>query len=74
MAMQNRSKNGGAPSKRETAKPSAHRKHVIIAILLIACALLVLISLVTYDPSDEANADVRISHLWGAMRALGYYA
>ena len=68
MAMQNRSKNGGAPSKRETAKPSAHRKHVIIAILLIACALLVLISLVTYDPSDEANADVRISHLWGAMR------
>ena len=68
MAMQNRSKNGGTPSRRETAKPSTHRKHVILAILLIACALLILISLVTYDPADEANADVRFSHLWGAMR------
>ena len=68
MAMQNRSKNGGTPSRRETAKPSTHRKHVILAILLIACALLILISLVTYDPADEANAGVRFSDLWGAMR------
>ena len=35
---------------------------------MIACALLTLISLVTGDPADEANADVRLSHLWGAMR------
>jgi DNA segregation ATPase FtsK/SpoIIIE, S-DNA-T family len=68
MAMQNRPKNGAASSRKETAKPKSRRSHVVLAILLIACALLVLISLFTYDPSDEATADVRLSHLWGAMR------
>jgi DNA segregation ATPase FtsK/SpoIIIE, S-DNA-T family len=68
MAMQNRPKNGAASSRKDTARPKSRRSHVVLAILLIACALLVLISLLTYDPSDEANADVRLSHLWGAMR------
>ena len=68
MATQNRSKNGGTSSRREARKASAPRKHIIIAVLLIACAALTLISLVTYDPADEANADVRIGHLWGALR------
>jgi DNA segregation ATPase FtsK/SpoIIIE, S-DNA-T family len=68
MPMQNRSRNGGASPKKEGGKPKPPSKHTILAILLIACALLVLISLVTYDPSDEANADVRMSHLWGVVR------
>jgi DNA segregation ATPase FtsK/SpoIIIE, S-DNA-T family len=68
MALQNRPRNGAASSRKESPKPRTHRKHVVIAILLIACALLTLISLLTYDPADEANADVRIGHLWGAMR------
>jgi hypothetical protein len=38
-----------------------------LSILLIACAVLIFIALVTYDSADEANADVRISHLWGVV-------
>jgi S-DNA-T family DNA segregation ATPase FtsK/SpoIIIE len=68
MATQNRTRNGSTPPKREPSRPKGNRSIVILAILLIACAFLLLISLVTYDPADEANADVRISHLWGAMR------
>ena len=67
MAIQNRARVGAAPAKREPAKRNSHRSMTIFAILMIACAALLLISLVTYDPADEANADVRISHLWGAV-------
>ncbi len=44
------------------AKPSA-RKSSILAVLMMACALLVFLALVSYDPADEANADIHVSDL-----------
>ncbi|MCC6396248.1 MAG: DNA translocase FtsK 4TM domain-containing protein, partial [Bacteroidetes bacterium] len=67
MAQQLRQRPGAPAVRKEPSKPRASHKWAVLSILLIACALLIFIALVTYDPADEANADVRFSHLWGAM-------
>jgi S-DNA-T family DNA segregation ATPase FtsK/SpoIIIE len=44
-----------------TRKPE--RRQAILAVLLIATSLLIFLALVSYDASDEANADIHISDL-----------
>jgi DNA segregation ATPase FtsK/SpoIIIE, S-DNA-T family len=63
----------GAPAapKKESARSSGTRKWAILSILLLACAALIFIALVTYDAADEVNADVRFSHLWGELTGSG---
>jgi S-DNA-T family DNA segregation ATPase FtsK/SpoIIIE len=63
MASRNR-QNG---SRREPRRGSHDRRSAIVGILMIASALLVLIALVSYDPIDEANADIRVTDLAKAL-------
>jgi DNA segregation ATPase FtsK/SpoIIIE, S-DNA-T family len=49
--------------RRETGRSSSGRRSAIIGILMIAAAVLVLLALVSYDPYDEATADVRLTDL-----------
>ncbi len=67
MAQQMRTRNGGTAPRRESPAARGNRQWAIFAVLLIACAVLIFIALITYDSADEANADVRISHLWGSL-------
>jgi S-DNA-T family DNA segregation ATPase FtsK/SpoIIIE len=67
MAQQLRQRSGAPVVRKDAPKSRATHKWAVLSILLIACALLIFIALVTYDPADEANADVRFSHLWGAL-------
>jgi DNA segregation ATPase FtsK/SpoIIIE, S-DNA-T family len=60
-----------AAPKKESARSTGTRKWAILSILLIACAVLIFIALVTYDAADEVNADVRFSHLWGELTGSG---
>ena len=64
MAHQIRSRNEFAPVKRGVQRSVSDRKKSVIAILLIAVALLIFLALVSYDASDEANADVHVSDLF----------
>jgi S-DNA-T family DNA segregation ATPase FtsK/SpoIIIE len=61
MAASQRTRN----SSDEPRKGSAHRgrKLAVLAILMMVAGLLIFIALVSYDPGDEANADVRTSDL-----------
>ncbi len=52
------------PGRREARRRSPDRRNAIIAILLMAAAVLMFIALVSYDPSDEANADVHLTDLF----------
>lgn len=63
MAVQNRPRNGFAPSPRRKALTKSERKITVLAVLLIAFSLLTFLALVSYDASDEANADIRLSDL-----------
>ena len=55
------------PPKREPSNSRTNRRPAILAILLIACAALILIALATYNAGDEASGDIRLSHLWGVI-------
>ena len=50
-------------SRKESRKTRPGRRSAIVAILMISTAVLVLLSLVSYDPFDEANADVRLTDI-----------
>jgi S-DNA-T family DNA segregation ATPase FtsK/SpoIIIE len=67
MAQQSRQRPNAQAARKESAKPRGSRQWAILSVLLIAFAILIFIALVTYDSADEANADVRISHLWGVV-------
>ena len=61
MTTQPRARNEFAPRKRALTK--SERKVTVLAVLLIAVSLLTFLALVSYDASDEANADIRLSDL-----------
>jgi S-DNA-T family DNA segregation ATPase FtsK/SpoIIIE len=44
-------------------KRSPQRRIAIVSVLMMVFALLMFLALVSYDPSDEANADIHISDL-----------
>ncbi len=52
-----------AASMPKREKPSA-RKSSILAILTMALAVLIFLALVSYEASDEANADMRVTDLY----------
>jgi len=62
MAQQARIRNESASGRRSGSAASG-RRNAVLAVLLIVASLLLLVALVTYDPGDEATADVRISDL-----------
>lgn len=51
------------PQSREGNRSSLDRRIAILAILMIAAAVLLSIALVSHDPADEANADIRATDL-----------
>ncbi len=53
-----------AAGKGKAAPPSAARTTSIVAILLMALAVLLFLALISYDPADEANADLRLTDLY----------
>lgn len=57
----NKARNAGRASKDASATA---RKTSVVAILMIAGAILVFLALVSYDPADEANADLNITDLY----------
>ncbi|MEK6570582.1 MAG: DNA translocase FtsK 4TM domain-containing protein, partial [Bacteroidota bacterium] len=40
------------------------RRRQIIGLLVMALAVLILLSLVSYTPGDQANGDIRFTDLW----------
>lgn len=61
MTTHTRVRNDFAPRKKALTK--SERKVTVLAVLLIAFSLLTFLALVSYDASDEANADIRLSDL-----------
>lgn len=57
----NKARSAGRGAK---ASPTSARKTSIVAILVMALAVLVFLALVSYDPGDEANADLRFTDLY----------
>ncbi len=51
------------PASKSAPKRSSTRKTSVLALLMMACAVLVFLALVSYDANDEANADIRITDL-----------
>jgi len=51
------------PARREARKRSPDRRDAIIAILMMAAAVLMFIALVSYEPTDEASADIHLTDL-----------
>jgi S-DNA-T family DNA segregation ATPase FtsK/SpoIIIE len=64
MRQHTRPRNDTAPPRRATGNHDVRRKSAIIAVLLIATSLLTFLALVSYDPTDEANADIRLTDLF----------
>lgn len=52
-----------APVSKSAPRKSSARRTSVLAILMMACAVLVFLALVSYDANDEANADIRMSDL-----------
>ncbi len=67
MPQQFRQRPAAQPARKEPSKARTRHQWAVLSILLFACALLIFIALATYDAADEANADVRFSHLWGVL-------
>ncbi|MBI4534734.1 MAG: DNA translocase FtsK 4TM domain-containing protein, partial [Ignavibacteriae bacterium] len=63
MTPQARVHNEVAHPGRRAAKHSSGRQTTVIAVLMMAAALLILLALISHDPADEANADIRIVDL-----------
>jgi S-DNA-T family DNA segregation ATPase FtsK/SpoIIIE len=57
----NKARSAGRGAK---TSPTPARKTSIVAILMMALAVLVFLALVSYDPGDEANADLRFTDLY----------
>ncbi|MEK7251047.1 MAG: DNA translocase FtsK 4TM domain-containing protein [Bacteroidota bacterium] len=62
----NKARNAAKNAKTTSPRHSA-RKTSVLAILMMAFAVLVFLALVSYDASDEANADLRITDLYKAF-------
>lgn len=54
-------------SRRKSPARKQERKVSVLAILLVVCAVLVFIALVSYDAADEGNADIKVTDLFGAF-------
>ncbi|MGA9365592.1 MAG: DNA translocase FtsK 4TM domain-containing protein [Bacteroidota bacterium] len=66
MAEKERNSSGVAQSRNRSAKkkPNGGRKRQIIGLLGMVLGVLILLSLVSYTSSDQANGDVRFVDLW----------
>ena len=64
MPVRNYQKNGGGGSRRGKKEIPTARKTGVLSILMVATGLLLLLALVSYDPVDEARADIQFSDLW----------
>ena len=66
MAEKERNSSGTPSSRNRSAKkrPSGGRKRQIISLLGMVLGVLILLSLVSYTSSDQANGDVRFVDLW----------
>jgi S-DNA-T family DNA segregation ATPase FtsK/SpoIIIE len=66
MAEKERNSSGTPSSRNRSAKkrPSGRRKRQIIGLLGMVLGVLILLSLVSYTSSDQANGDVRFVDLW----------
>ncbi len=58
-----------AKAPRSSSKQGSTRKTSIFALLLMAFAILIFLALVSYDASDEANADLRITDIYKVFTA-----
>ena len=58
-----------AKAPRSSAKQGSTRKTSIFALLLMAFAILIFLALVSYDASDEANADLRFTDIYKVFTA-----
>lgn len=63
MDRQARMQNKAGTAKHSSGQTGAQRKQAILALLLMAMALLLFLALASYDPSDEASADTRVTDL-----------
>ena len=63
MERQGRLQNKAGSAKHWSGQTGSQRKQAILALLLMAMALLLFLALASYDPSDEANADTRVTDL-----------
>jgi S-DNA-T family DNA segregation ATPase FtsK/SpoIIIE len=61
--MASRGRQNSESHQREVKKPSTDRRTAILALLLMAAAILIFLALVSYDASDEANADIHATDL-----------
>ncbi len=64
MAQQVRGRNEFAQQQRRPAASHSNRKSSIAAILMMSAALLIFLALVSYNASDEANADIHARDLF----------
>ncbi|MER3524719.1 MAG: cell division protein FtsK [Ignavibacteria bacterium] len=64
LRVQNELNKARSTAKAKPAPKSPARRTSVAALLLMALALLVFLALVSYDPADEANADVRFTDLY----------
>ncbi len=61
---------GAAKAPKQSAKsPRSARRTSVFAILMMACAVLMFLALVSYDAADEANADLQINDLYKVFTA-----
>lgn len=64
MPQPTRQRTGPTAEKKDAPRSNGNKKWAVLAILLMACAALVFIALVTYDAADEQFADVGFSGFW----------
>jgi DNA segregation ATPase FtsK/SpoIIIE, S-DNA-T family len=65
MPQNTRMRTEAAASRRESAASrDTKRKSAIVAVLLMAAAVLMFLALASYNPADEANADIRFTDLF----------
>lgn len=63
MEHQGRMQNTSGVARHGGGRAGSQRKLAILAVLLMVTAVLLFLALVSYDPSDEANADAQITDL-----------
>jgi DNA segregation ATPase FtsK/SpoIIIE, S-DNA-T family len=64
MSQQTRPRTESASPRRSAGNQDSRRKSAILAVLLIATSLLMFLALISYDPTDEANADIHLTDLF----------
>ncbi|MFN0158259.1 MAG: DNA translocase FtsK [Bacteroidota bacterium] len=64
MAQQPRGRSESSGSRRGAGSSSSTRRTNVLAILMMTGAILMFLALVSYNPGDEANADIRFTDLF----------